>query len=122
MATTQFKLREELAPIIRKINLLQYRYICGGKQYEAMTVRHSAMSRFMEAVKELDKVEYYSLDEVSPTLYGKEIEIVGGRLDGFRGRLMSRRGSKVKRLIIDLEECNLSAAIQVDSEYIKLLS
>lgn len=116
------KSREEFDPIVSSIPTLQYRYVRGGKQFEAMTVRHSAMSRFMEAVKELDKVEYYSLDEVSPTLYGKEIEIVGGRLDGFRGRLLSRRGSKVKRLIIDLEECNLSAAIQVDSEYIKLLS
>ena len=34
---------------------------------------------------------------------------------------MSKRGSKHKRLLIDLEECNLSAAIQVEAEYIQLV-
>ena len=37
------------------------------------------------------------------------------------GRLMGKRDSKVKRLLVDLEECNLSAAIQVEAEYIKLV-
>ena len=34
---------------------------------------------------------------------------------------MSKRGSKVKRLLIDLKECNLSATIQVENEYIQLV-
>ena len=113
MATTQFKLREELAPIIRKINLLQYRYICGGKQYE--------FEKFKQAVERTDNVEHFSYEEVSPRIYGKQIRIIGGRLNGFEGRLMSKRGSKHKRLLIDLKECNLSAAFQVESEYIQLL-
>ena len=33
------KSREELDPIVRKIKLLQYRYVRGGKQFEAMSVR-----------------------------------------------------------------------------------
>ena len=37
------------------------------------------------------------------------------------GRLMGKRDSKVKRLLVDLEECNLSAAIQVEAEYIQLI-
>ena len=115
------KSKEELDPIIRKMELLQYRYVRGGKQYEAMTVRHEAMEQFMRAVKEIDLVEYYSYDEVSPRIYGKQIRIIGGRLNGFEGRLMSKRGSKHKRLLIDLKECNLSASIQVESEYIQLL-
>ena len=49
------------------------------------------------------------------------IAIIGGRLNGLEGRLMSKRGSKHKRLLIDLEECNLSAAIQVEAEYIQLI-
>ena len=76
----------------------------------------------MRAVKEIDLVEYYSYDEVSPRIYGKQIRIIGGRLNGFEGRLMSKRGSKHKRLLIDLKECNLSASIQVESEYIQLFS
>lgn len=115
------KSREELDPIVGKVALLQYRYVRGGKQYEAMRVSDAAMSRFIEAVRLSEKVEYYTPDEVSPALYGKRVMIVGGRLDGFVGRLMSKRGSKVKHLIIDLEACNLSAAVQVESEYIRVM-
>ena len=82
---------------------------------------HEAMERFMKAVMQADIVEYYSYDEVSPQLYGKQIRIIGGRLNGFEGRLMSKRGSKFKRLLIDLKECNLSAAFYVETEYIQLL-
>ena len=115
------KTREELDPIIEQMALLQYRYVRGGKQYEALSVRHDAMERFMGAVTQTDNVEYFSYEEVSPGLYGKQIRIIGGRLDGFEGRLMSKRGSKHKRLLIDLKECNLSAAIQVETEYIQLV-
>ena len=54
-------------------------------------------------------------------IYGKQIRLIGGQLNGFEGRLMSKRGSKQKRLLIDLKECNLSASIQVESDYIQLL-
>ena len=103
------------------MNLLQYRYVRGGKQYEAMTVRHKDFERFKQAVERTDNVEYFSYEEVSPRIYGKQIRIIGGSLNGFEGRLMSKRGSKHKRLLIDLKECNLSAAFQVESEYIQLL-
>ena len=66
-------------------------------------------------------MEYYSYNEVSPLLYGKQIRIIGGRLNGVTGRLMSKRGSKSKRLLIDLQECNLSAAILVETEYIQII-
>ena len=115
------KSREELEPIVQQINGLQFRYVRGGRQYEALAVRHDAMQRFIKAVEQTEVVQYYAFDEVSPQLYGKKIRIIGGRLNGLTGRLMSKRGSKVKRLIIDLEECRLSAAIQVESEYIQLV-
>ena len=115
------KSKEELDPIIRNIPLLQYRYVRGGKQYEAMTVRHEDFEKFREAVNTTDNVEYYSFEEVSPKMYGRRIRIIGGRLDGFEGRLMTKKGSKFKRLLIDLQECNLSAAILVESEYIQVL-
>ena len=115
------KSREDLDPIISKIPLLQYRYVRGGKQYEAMSVRHEDFEIFRSAVERTDNVEYFSYEEVSPQLYGKRVRIIGGRLDGFEGRLMSKRGSKHKRLLIDLQECNLSAAIQVETEFIQLV-
>ena len=86
-----------------------------------MTVRHKDLEKFREAVSKTDEVEYYSYDEVTPQLYGSRICIIGGRLDGFEGRLMTKKGSKFKRLLIDLQECNLSAAILVESEYIQVL-
>ena len=115
------KSKEELDPIVRQMDLLQYRYVRGGKQFEAMTVRAKDFEKFWDAVEQTDNVEYFSYDEVSPQLYGKQIRIIGGRLNGFEGRLMSKRGSKFKRLLIDLKECNLSAAFQVESEYIQLV-
>ena len=110
-----------LDPIVEKIDLLQYRFVRGGRQYEAMTVRDEAMEQFIRATKEAKSIEYYATEEVSPLLYGKKIRIVGGRLDGLQGRLMSRRGSKTKRIILDLEECSLSAAVEVEAEYIQII-
>ena len=115
------KSKEELDPIVRQMALLQYRYVRGGKQFEAMSVRAEDFKKFKDAVERTDNVEYYSYEEVSPQLYGKQIRIIGGRLNGFEGRLMSKRGSKFKRLLVDLQECNLSAAIQVESDFIQLL-
>ena len=115
------KSKKELDPIVSKIALLQYRYVRGGRQFEAMSVRAQDFEKFRNAVEQTDNVEYYSYEEVSPQLYGKQIRIIGGRLNGFEGRLMSKKGSKSKRLLIDLQQCNLSAAIQVESEFIQLL-
>ena len=115
------KSKEELDPIIDRLPLLQYRYVRGGKQYEALSVRHKDFERFRRAIEQTDNVEYFSYDEVSPRIYGNQIRIIGGRLNGFEGRLMSKRGSKYKRMLIDLPECNLSAAILVELDYIQLL-
>lgn len=115
------KTKDELDPIISSINLLQYRYIRGASPSNVMSIPHQAMQQFINAVQDIDLVEYYSYDQVSPQLYGKHVRIIGGNLNGMEGRLMSKRGSKCRRLLIDLHECNLSAAVQVESEYIQLL-
>ena len=60
------KSKKELDPIVSKIALLQYRYVRGGKQFEAMSVRDAEFRKFKKAVEQTDKVEYYSYDEVSP--------------------------------------------------------
>lgn len=113
--------REEVDAIISKIPGLQYRYRRGCRISDSLSVADAEMSRFKKAVESAELVEYYTPAEVSPVLYGKKIRIVGGNLDGLTGRLMTRQGSKVKRLIIDLEECNLSAAVQVETEYIQVV-
>lgn len=115
------KSRAELDPIVSQLPLLQYRFVRGGKPFEVMTVRHADMEKFRRAVAQTDDVEYYSLDDVSPQIYGKRIRIIGGNLNGLEGRLLSKRGSKIKRLLIDLTDCKLSAALQVEPEYIQVL-
>ena len=86
-----------------------------------MSVRAKEFEKFRKAVEQTDNVEYYSYEEVSPQIYGMQIRIIGGRRIGFEGRLMSNRGSKYKHMLIDLQECNLSAAIQVETELIQLV-
>ena len=113
--------RPQLDPIVARMPLLQYRYLKGGKQFEAMTVPHAEMTQFMQAVQQAQTVLYYSLDQVSPQMYGHHIRIIGGNLDGTTGRLLTRRGSKTKRLLISLPACNLAAAIEVEPQYIQLL-
>ena len=44
------KSKQELDPIVREMPLLQYRYVRGGKQYEAMSVRHKDFEKFRDAV------------------------------------------------------------------------
>ena len=113
--------QEQLQPIMQRIDRLQFRYV-RGKQHEPMTIADLAMDNFIRAVELSDRVEYYTLDEVSAHLYGKQIRIIGGCLNGLTGRLMTKRGSRVKRLIIELEACNLAAAVQIEPEYIQLLN
>lgn len=49
------------------------------------------------------------------------IRIVGGTLSGYEGYLQSTRGSKVKRLLVEIPSL-LTAAVEVAPEYIQLLN
>jgi transcription antitermination factor NusG len=112
--------KQNLDPIVDAIATLQYRYMKGCSIDNPMTVRDDAMARFMQLINGEAKYEYYTPEEVSPELYGKHIRIVGGPLDGFEGRLMSKRGSKVRKLIIDLEGL-LSVGVEVTPEFIQVI-
>lgn len=113
--------REVLDPIVQRMKLLQYRFVRGGRQGEAMTVREEDMDRFIRATSAAARVEYYAADDVPPSIYGRRVRIVGGELDGLEGRLMSRKGSRRKRIIVELEECRLAAAVETDAEYIEIV-
>ncbi len=83
-----------------------------------MTVRDIDMKRFIEAVKQSDDVLYYSLEEITPDMYGKEILVVGGPLDGYKGRLLSMRGSRKRRLLVEIPDF-MAAAVEVRPEFIQ---
>lgn len=112
--------KELLDPVVEKNDTLQYRYLKGGAYREAMTVKEVEMQRFIHAVQASDNPRYYLPEEITPAMYGKEIRIKGGPLDNFTGRLMTVRGSKVKRLLIELPNL-LTVAVEVNPDYIQLV-
>lgn len=85
-----------------------------------MTVREADMERFIRAVNASDDLTYYLPGELTPAMYGRSIRIVGGSLDGYEGKLLTVRGSRVKRLLVELQGF-FSVGVKVEPEYIQLL-
>ncbi len=112
--------RSKLDPIIAMYDTLQYRYQRGGGQHDPMVVRDEEMQRFIAIVQGQFSYRYCTPEEVSPAMYGRQILIVGGALDGYQGRLMTTRGSRVKRLIVEIPNL-LALTVEVNPEFIKLL-
>lgn len=112
--------RDSLDPIVSRTATLQYRFVKGGRYLEAMTVREAEMQRFIFAVSGVERPRFYKIEEITPSLYGRRIRIVGGRLDGYEGRLVTTRGSRTRRLLITLEGL-LAADVEVQPEYIHFL-
>ena len=84
-----------------------------------MTVPDNDMRRFIRAVAGSNNPKYYRPDEITPAMYGHKIRIVGGNLDGYEGRLLNVRGSRVKRILIELPNW-LAATVEISPEYIQL--
>ena len=111
--------RSLLDPLVELVPTLQYRYIRGA-YCAPMTVGEPEMDRFMRAVRSTDSPRYYQPGELTPAQYGRMVRIVGGPLDGYEGRLLSVRGSRVKRLLVDIPNL-LVAGVEVQPEYIQVL-
>lgn len=112
--------RTTIDRILEKMPTLQYRFEKGKEYMTPMVVRDSDMERFIHAVRSAENPEYYLPDELAPSMYGKQVRIIGGQLDGYEGRLLSVRGSRTKRILIELPSW-LTAAIEVNPEYIQIL-
>ena len=111
--------RERLDPIVAYTPTLQYRYKM-GIQHTPMIVRTQDMERFIKAVNSSEDPQYYRPDEIKENMLHRKIRIIGGQLDGYEGFLLTVRGSKVKRLLVELPTL-LTASIEVNPEYIQLL-
>ena len=111
--------RESIDFEIQRIDTLQHRFVkgCGGNP---MVVSDSDMQRFIYAVTNSESVKYYSPLEITSAMRGKYVEIIGGALNGYAGLLLSVRGSKVKRFVIELPNL-ITAGIEVSPEYIKVI-
>ena len=111
--------RAELDSVVETTPMLQYRYLRGGYKMP-MTVRAADMQRFMHAVRFSSSPQYYRPDEVTPSMRNRRIRIIGGNLDGYEGSLITTRGSKVKRLLVEIPML-LAATVEVETEFIQLL-
>jgi len=112
--------REVLDPIIEATATLQYRFRKYGVQNEPIVVPDADMDCFIHAVNISESPRYYLPEEITPAMHGRKIRIVGGPLDGYEGSLLITRGSKVKRLLVELNGF-LAAGIEVNPEYIQLI-
>ena len=112
--------RQNLDAIVSKTPTLQYRFVKGGAYQEAMVVPEAEMNRFMHAVGSVGNPRYYLPSEITSDMCKRRIRIVGGNMDGYEGKLLSVRGSRVKRLLVELSTY-LVAAVEVNPEYIQLL-
>lgn len=111
--------RRVLDPIVERIATLQYRFVKGGKRMP-MTVRTEDMERFIKAVSTMERPNFYTPEEIEPSMIGKKVRIVGGPLDGYEGYLQKIQGSKVKHLFVELPNL-LTAAVEVNPEYIQVV-
>lgn len=114
------EMKETLDPFVAMTSTLQYRFIPGHKQNEPMTVRDTEMDRFIMAVTSTDTPVYYQPGELTNSMYGKMVRIVGGMLDGYEGRLLSVKGMRKRRLIVELPGL-ITAAVEVEPDFIQVI-
>lgn len=112
-------LKNEIARALEEVGSVQFRYKRGGRELP-MTVRDADMNMFITATHGRDDARYYLPDEVTPDMYGRRVRITGGLLDGYEGYLLYVRGSRVKRLMVEIPGF-LTAAVEVEPDYIQLL-
>ena len=97
----------------------KYRYKL-GVQHTPIIVPADDMERFIYAVQSSKNPRFYSLDEITPDMVTRKIRIIGGKLDGYIGTLLTTRGSKHKRLLVKLPMF-LATSVEVEPEFIQLI-
>ena len=102
--------RAVLDPIVLRTPTLQYRFL---KRREPMTVRDKEMDAFKAAV-------LYRPEEITPAMRHHKVRIIGGPLNGSEGYLQSCRGSRHRRLLIEIPSV-IAATVEVEPDYIQLI-
>ncbi len=112
--------RELLDPVVNRTGTLQYRYVRGGKYCEAMTVGTPEMERFIHASASTSDPKYFAPGEITAGMVVRRVEISGGPLCGYKGNLLSVKGMRKKRLIVELPGM-ISSAVEVSQDYIRFI-
>lgn len=109
--------RRIIDPIVENVHTFQYRFLKGRMP---MTVREKDMDYFMKAVESSESPQYFRPQDITPEMRKRKIRIIGGPLDGYEGHLITVRGSKVKRLLVELPAL-LAATVEVEPDFICLV-
>lgn len=111
--------KNELDRIVACIPTLQYRFKKGGHYCEPIVVNTADMDRFIKATACDSNPLYYAVDELTSNMIGKKVTIMDGPMSGISGYLLSIRGMRKKRLIIEIPGF-IAAGVEVNPDYIKL--
>ena len=115
-----YESRHNLDPIVAKTPTLQYRFKKGGIQGEPIVVPEKEMTQFIGAVKATDNPKFYSAEEISSLMCGRNIRMIGGVLNGYEGKLQTVRGSKTKHLVIVLSSL-MAVSVDINDEFVEVL-
>ena len=103
-------LRAPLDEVVRGTYTLTYRYPKGGDFDHPMYVIETEMDRFISVVKAVESPVYYLPHEIKPDMFGHDIQIVGGPLNGQIVTLLKSQGSKRKRFVVQLPNLLMATA------------
>lgn len=112
--------RTVIDPIVELTPTLQYRFERGKGYMVPMTVRDEDMKKFLLAVSSTRSAVYMLPDEMNPKMIGRTIRIAGGPLEGCTGKLVSIKGSRAKRLLVEIPGI-LAACVEVEARYVEIL-
>lgn len=112
--------REALDPFVATLPTLQYRYVRGGKYQQAMEVARNDMERFIRAVGSVDTPRYFKPEEITASMVGKKVRVIGGPLNGLEGSLLSLRGLRKRCLLIGLADM-ITAAVEISPDFIEFI-
>ena len=111
--------KQKADEIVGGIPTLQYRYVRGGYR-QPMVVDERAMNRFLKAVSAVATPQYFAAAEITEAMVGRQVRIVGGQLDGYKGKLLKCRGSHKRRLLVAIPNL-LVAAVEVQPEFVEII-
>lgn len=104
-------LRAPLDEIVKSTYTLTYRYAKGGDFEHPMYVCKRDMERFIKVVEAVDNPVYYMPHEINPRMFGRNIQIIGGPLNGQEVTLLKSQGSKHKRFVVQLPTLLMATAV-----------
>lgn len=84
-----------------------------------MAVRNEEMGKIIFAVSKTEAPVYYKPEGLANSMYRKNLRIIGGVFNEYERQLLSIKGMRKKRLIIELQGL-ITAAVEVEPEFIQI--